>query len=267
MELAQRLFSTRGGTLILAGLSAGLAAVAVLVYLSKYRSSVKASGQPATVLVAKTHIAKGTPGSVVASSHLFQAISLRESQLRPGAISDPVTLTGRVAATDIFPRQQLTADQFKVAPETLASQLVRDERAITLPLDKAHGLISNLHQGDRVDIYAGFNVVPIDKNGQPIQTGTTNRPMLRLIVQNAPVMSILSGKSSLGGTSGEGNVTLKVSSNDAAKLAFASDNGKLWLVLRPPSGAKAARPDVVTVETELLGLTPVQALKLFGGRG
>ena len=31
-------------------------------------------------------------------------------------------------------------------------------------------------------------------------------------------------------------------------MAFASDNGKLWLALRPSAGAKASRRDIVTVE-------------------
>jgi hypothetical protein len=37
-------------------------------------------------------------------------------------------------------------------------------------------------------------------------------------------------------------------------------------VLRPSSGAKASPPSIVTVDTLLLGLPPVTALKTFGGR-
>src|SRR6266852_8134068 len=129
MELAHELFSARGGTLLLAGLAALLATIAVLVYLSNYRSSVKASGQPATVLVAKSLIAKGTPGTAVAANHQFQAQSIRESQLRDGALSDPASLTGKVAAIDIYPGQQLTAAEFIATPATIASQLVGDARA------------------------------------------------------------------------------------------------------------------------------------------
>ena len=65
MEFAHKLFSTRGGTLVLAGLAAVLAAVSVLVYVRHYRSSVKAGGQPATVLVASKLIPKGTAGRLV----------------------------------------------------------------------------------------------------------------------------------------------------------------------------------------------------------
>jgi hypothetical protein len=44
----------------------------------------------------------------------------------------------------------------------------------------------------------------------------------------------------------------------AAAIAFAADNGKVWLVLRPPTGARPVRPGLVTVGTVLLGVPPVQ---------
>jgi pilus assembly protein CpaB len=261
MESAHKLFSTRGGTLFMAGLAAVLATVAVLVYLSHYRSSVKASGVPATVLVAKQLIHKGTPGAAVAREHLFQATTIRESQLRNGAISDAATLSGRVAANDIYPGQQLTADDFVVTSNTLASRLAGTERAITLPIDAAHGLIGHVETADRVDVYAGFNVTPIDSAGRP--SGGTGRAVLRLIVPNVSVLAV--GNSS-SGSSGQSSITLDVNPRQAANLAFASDNGKVWVVLRPASGAKPTPPKLVTVETLLLGIPPVAALKSFGGR-
>ena len=38
------------------------------------------------------------------------------------------------------------------------------------------------------------------------------------------------------------------------------------LALRPSAGAKASRPGIVTVETMLLGVPPVQILKSLGGQ-
>jgi Flp pilus assembly protein CpaB len=65
---------------------------------------------------------------------------------------------------------------------------------------------------------------------------------------------------------GTTNVSLRVDDVDAAQLAFASDNGKLWLALRPSAGAKASKAGIVTVETMLLGVPPVQILRSVGGR-
>ena len=262
MEIAHKLFSTRGGTLIMAGLAAILATVAVLVYLHNYRSSVKAGGQPATVLVAKTLIKKGTPGSAVAAAHGFQATAIRESQLQNGALSDPGSLAGRVAATDIYPGQQLTASDFVASPNTLASQLVGADRAITLPLDSAHGQLASLQAGDRVDVYGGFNLVSVDRLGRPCNSSGTARPVLRLLASNVPVLSVNNPGSRVSGPT-QSSVTLETPPSTASDLAFASDNGKIWVVLRPASGAKPSPPNLVSLETLILGIPPVAVARSF----
>ena len=49
------------------------------------------------------------------------------------------------------------------------------------------------------------------------------------------------------------NVTLRVTDEQAAKLAFASDNGKVWIVLAAAGRTpKATTPDIVTLETAAL---------------
>jgi Flp pilus assembly protein CpaB len=266
MELAHKLFSSRSGTIVFGGFAALLAAIAVFVYVHNYRSSVSAGGTPATVLVAKSLIQKGTPGTVIATKQLFQATTIRESQLREGAYADPAGLAGRVAAQDIYPGQQLTATDFVTAPNTLASKLPASQRAITIPFDSAHGLIGAIGDGDRVDVYAGFTVIPVDAAGRPLANGGQTRQVLRLIMQNVPVLAVAGKHSGLAASGSTTNVTLRVSPSHAAQLAFASDNGKLWLVLRAPSGATASPPSLVTVETMLLGVPPLQALRSFGGR-
>jgi Flp pilus assembly protein CpaB len=260
VELVERLTSTRRGTLALAALAALLAGAAILVYLNSYRHSVNVGAQPATVLVAKQTIAKGTPGNVVAANELFTTTTIRQSQLLSGAISDPVSLRGRVAVHDIFPGQQLTTADFATGSSSVASTLTKTQRVISIPLDSSHGLSGQLTAGDHVDVFAGFNVVPVDSRGVPVQGGQS-RPVLKLILQNVPVVNV--GKAS---GAGNANVSVKVSDADAENLAFASDNGKLWIVLRPPSGATPVAPRLVTVETLLLGIPPVVVQRAFGGR-
>jgi Flp pilus assembly protein CpaB len=263
MEYAHKLFSTRGGTLALAGLTALIAAVAVFAYVKHYRSSVKEGGVAATVLVSSGPIVKGTPGAVIATKHLYLSKRFRESQLREGAISDPSSLRGMVAKTDILADQQLSVADFTSAKGGLAAGLAGPQRAITISIDSAHGMIGQIGDGDRVDVYAGFNVNPVDAEGRPLGAGQS-RPVLRLIMQNVAVIKVT--KSSRFGASDDSEVTLKTTSNQSQKLAFASDNGKVWLVLRPPTGARAAAPRLITVETLLLGLSPTAVLHTFGGK-
>jgi Flp pilus assembly protein CpaB len=261
MELAGKLVSTRRGTLLAAALVALLAGASILVYLNSYRESLKAQGALVTVLVAKGTIHKGTAGSVVAEKDLYTATTIRESQLLEGAISDPAALRGKVATREIYDAAQLTAADFGEAGDSLAAQLTDRQRVVTVPLDSAHGLIDGIEPGNRVDVFAGFNVVPLGADGKPT-SGGQSRPMLRLILANVSVLAV--GEKARG--SGTTDVSLRVDDMDAAQLAFAADNGKLWLALRPSSGAKPSRSGIVTIETMLLGVPPVQALRSVGGR-
>lgn len=255
MSFAQRLVATKRGTLTLAAIAALLAGVLVLVYVKRYRDSLQSSSAPVTVLVAKQTIPSGTPGRLVASTGLFSVTTIRESQLREGAFSDPASLNGTAAAHDIYAGQQLTASDFSASATTAATRLTAHQRVISVPLDAAHGLSTELSVGDRVDVYGGFNVIPIGPNGQPVANGQS-RPVLKLLMQNILVTDIKRQGSGVGGGSGS-TVSLRTDDIQGAKLAFASDNGKVWLALRPAAGVKASRPTIVTLETLLLGIKPV----------
>ena len=260
MQLATKLVSTRRGTLLAALLIALLAGASILLYMNSYRDSLKAQGALVTVLVAKQAIPKGTAGSVVAAKDLYTVTTIRESQLLEGAMSDPATLRDKVATREVFEGAQLTAVDFGAAGDSLAAQLTDRQRIVSVPFDSAHGLIEGIEPGNRVDIFAGFNVIPLGLDGKPVDGGQA-RPVLRLILSDVEVLAL-----SDTGKGDKTNVSLGVNDLNAARLAFASDNGKLWLALRPSAGAKASRPAIVTVESLLLGVPPVQVLKALGGR-
>jgi Flp pilus assembly protein CpaB len=263
MHTAQKLISTRRGSLYLASVAALLAGMVILVYLNRYRENLQTGGTPVTVLVARTTIPKGTSGSVVAAKGLFTATTIRESQLREGAISDPASLTGRVATTEIYEGAQLTSSDFSTDATSLASSLTDRQRIVSVPLDGAHGLIGQAEEGDHVDVYAGFNVIPLGLDGRPTNGGQA-RPVLRMIMSDIPIVQVAKADGSAGAKAT--NVSLRVDDEQAAQLAFASDNGKVWLSLRPAVGAKASRPGIVTIETLLLGIRPVTAVRSLGGQ-
>ena len=241
MEFAQNLLSTRRGTIALAGGAALLAGILLLVYLKQYRESVKGAGVPASVLVAQNLIQKGAPGDIIGSSGQFRLAQVPKSELREGALTDPSALRGRVAAVDIYPGQQLTETDFVYAsPDALENKLGRHQRAIAISLDSAHGMIGNIQPGDHVDVFVGLNVEGL--------AGT--KPILKLLMQDALVL-----RAPLGG--GTGNVVLRTYAKQAAALAFAADNGKIWLVLRPAGSAAPVRPGLISVAT-LLGVKPVR---------
>jgi Flp pilus assembly protein CpaB len=237
--LSRKVFATRRGTVVLGLVAAALAALALLAYLRHYRASVDAGAHPMSVLVARSLIQKGTPGDLIGSAQLYTVARLPRDQVKGGALADPKTLAGQAAASDIFPGQQLTADDFTTAGgNALVQGLSAAERAVVVPLDSPNEVGGQLNAGDHVDAYAAFNLE--NQNG-------ISKPVVRLIQQDLLVLAI--------GSSG-GNVTLRTNSTQAAELIFASQNAKLWLVLRPTLG-RPARPPVVTAD-DLLTLPTLQ---------
>jgi len=256
MAYAQRLIATRRGAVLVAALAAILAGILIVAYVHKYRTSVNSEGAPVTVLVAKQAIPKGTAGTVIATTGLYSATTIRQSQLLNGAFSDASSLRDKVATRDIYQGSQLKATDFAPATTDLAASLTKHQRIVTIPFDAVHGTVANLQAGDHVDIYAIFNLVPVNSAG--IATAGGGHTVLRMIMSNVYIASI-------GKNGGGAFLNFKVSDVQATKLAFASDNGKLWLALRPSAGAKTAPPSVVTAETLMLGVKPQVVYSSLGG--
>jgi Flp pilus assembly protein CpaB len=242
--LSSQLLATRRGTVMLGAASAVLAAVLLLVYLGQYRKSVSSGAAPISVLVAEKLIAKGTSASVIGSDGLMQVLTIPRDQAKIGAVSDPVLLKGRVAVQDIYPGQQLTLADFTTATsEAIPTKLVRDQRAIAVPFDSAHGMVGYIQPGDRVDIYVGLY------EDQASNVGA----VLKLLAENVYVMSVPGADGGGGIRSGgnSSNFVFRTRGAEAAKIAWSTDNGTLWMVLRPGNGAKAVRPGNITGQTIL----------------
>lgn len=250
------LLATRRGTLLIAGVCAIVAALVLVFAINRYRQTVTSSNKQDTVLVASGLIQKGTSGTAIATSQLYSPTSIVEKHLSVGAISDAATLRGKVAVTDILPGQQLTAADFAVG-SGVANQLASNERAVEVQLDASHGLGGVLRAGDRVDVYGGFNV-------QQSGTGAAGGgPLMRLLVPGVLVLQSSGTGGNVGG--GNTNVLLAVNENQAPAVAFAADNGKIWLALRP---GNSQNPSAVptTLGAILAGIPPVATNPTPGGK-
>lgn len=244
----RKMLSTRGGTTMLAGVSALLAAAVLLVFLNQYRESVNDAEDVSTVLVAKNLIEKGSPGDVVAEDALFQTTQVKKDDLKDGAISDPSSLKGKIATTDVFPGEQLVAGEFVNATPSIINRLRGFDRAIAVPLDESHGMIGNIKSGDHVDVLAGIG----------LQQGASEnrRATLRVIVHDAYVLKA-PDKPAAGAGSGPGAtkpVILRVSDRKASEIAFAADIGKVWLVARPKVGARESKVPVTDIQSLAVGV-------------
>jgi Flp pilus assembly protein CpaB len=242
VEIAQNLFTTRRGSLLVGAAAAAIAGIILLVYLNSYRNSVNSSAAAVSVLVAKNLIPKGTPGDIIGTSNQFQVGSVPKGQLQTGALTDPAALKGRVAVADIYPGQQLTESYFAyAAPGALQVKITGTDRAIAISMDAQHGMIGQIGAGDRIDVFVGLNS----------QGAHGSQPVIKLLMSNVLVL-----RSPYGG--GTGIYTLRAPVNQAAQLAYAADNGRLWFMLRPASGAKTTLPGLVTAQTLLVGYKAVR---------
>ena len=222
--------SSRGWAIALGVGAIVLAAILLIVYLDRYRDRVGGENAPTPVLVAKQLIPAGTPGTLVASQSMYAPTTLPAKEVEVGAISDPAYLSGRAAATDIFPGQQFTAVDFAASDTaSVDSQITGTQRALSISIDSVHGSRSQIMPGDSVDIY------------------TSVAGVVKLFRPNIKVLTT----PTVPGPAGGGNLILRVETKDAANFLYAADNTQLSFVIRPVVGAKQTAKTTATAASVL----------------
>ena len=221
---SSKLFTTRQGTILLGVIAAVIAAIALLVFLSQYRSGTNSS---VGVLVAKKTIPQGTSGDVLAkSTGFYEVAQIPRGQVETGAITDSSTLAGKVALADINPNSQLTASQFGAA-SGVVTQLGPNERAVVVSLGTPQAVGGQISAGSRVDFW-------VTTSGQG--AGGVTRPIAKLLFQDVVVLGVNGG-----------DVTLEASPRQAGQIIFASTNAQIWLALRPTIATKTKPPTIGSV--------------------
>lgn len=237
----RRFLGTRRGAFTVAAAAAALAAIALVAYLNNYKKDVRGGTLPAQVLIADRLIPKGTSGAAVAADRLFRPTTLSENDVKAGALTDAAALAGKVAVRDIYPGQQVTSTDFRAGGDALRGRLSGTQRAIGVPLDAAHGLIGKVKSGDLVDVFATFN-----SNGP-------SGGVLRTVAQDVLVLDAPKKADASQSGSGDQTAIVRMSDRQAAALAYAADNGKVWFALRPPAGGEQNLPPTITQGTLAAG--------------
>jgi Flp pilus assembly protein CpaB len=264
----QRLTSSRSGTLVLGGLAALVAGALLLIYVSQVRQDANNQSATVSVLVANKLIPQNSGGDVIASQRWYTVVKTPKDQVKDGAITDPASISGKLASHTIYPNQQLTTSDFTDAPtDAVTTRITGNQRAISIPLDSAAGLTPFLQAGDHVDVMAGFNVIPLGPNGAPLNGSSQARPVEKVIAQNIKVLEVPStSSSSTTGGGNSGNIVVLVTDQQAWNIAFAINNGTVFLAGAPQAGDISTKPSLVTLETMLLGIPPVKVYRSLGGR-
>lgn len=256
------LLSTRKGTVVAAGIVALLAGLVLLFALQQYRSAVADDGEAAKVLVANALIAKGSSGEVLPTEDLVKVAEVRADQLEEGALTDPTALRGQVITRDILPGQQLTAEDLTTTDQGIQTKLGASDRGMAVPVETPQSVAGQVRTGDRVDVFAAFGGGSATGAGA---SGPVAGAVVKTLMQNVLVLRGAGGEEeSKGGE--EEQVVLRISADSAADLAYAAENGTVWLALRPGAGAKDPKKELVTLETVLVGKRPQVAEGKGGDR-
>ncbi|MGH8571349.1 MAG: Flp pilus assembly protein CpaB, partial [Gammaproteobacteria bacterium] len=196
--------SSKNGSIGAAIVAAAIAGLLIVFFLQQYRQNVDDGGVQTPVLVAQQLIEQGASGDSVGAGGLFKTTDVPRDQLKKGALTDAAALRGKVAVADILPGQQLTTEDFKGVGRGIVTKLAADQRAITVSLDSAHGLVGKVGKGDHVDVLSGFML----DNGVGRE-----RPVLRMLMQDVLVLDVPKKASGavVGGAANQASeVTLRV---------------------------------------------------------
>jgi pilus assembly protein CpaB len=198
-----------------------LAAVSVNRYLSNAQAFSRNMNE---VVVAKVDIPLGT--TLVAEQ--LTKVQLPSGAVPDGAFNSPEKLVGRVAVVNVAAREPVT--DFKLAPEGsaggLSSVIPEGYRAMTVKVDDVIGVAGFLRPGAMCDV-----LTVIEQAGD---VGRRNF-ISKIVIQNVKVLAsgqnIDKPKDQREAEQVKA-VTLQVTPDQAEKLALASVEGKLRLVMR-----------------------------------
>jgi pilus assembly protein CpaB len=198
-----------------------LAAISVTRYLSSAQAYSKNLSR---VAVAKVAIPLGT--KIIAEQ--LMVVQFPPESTPDGAFDSVEKLAGRVAVMNIAPREPVT--EARLAPVGtaggLSAVIPEGYRAMTVKVDDVVGISGFVMPGTLVDV-----VVVID----PAEKAGMQDPISKIVLQNIKVLA--NGQNiDKPADQREANsvkaVTLLVTPEQAEKLALASSEGKLQLVMR-----------------------------------
>src|SRR5712664_2264654 len=197
-----------------------LAAVSVSRYLSSAQAYTKNLSRVAVAKVAIPLGSKILPEQVT-------MVQFPKESTPDGTFESPEKLAGRVAVVNIAPREPIT--ESRLAPEGpaggLSAVIPEGYRAMTVKVDDVVGISGFIMPGTLVDV-----VVVIDPGDK-----STQDPISKIVLQNIKVLANgqnIDKPENQRDANSVKAVTLQVTPEQAEKLALASSEGKLQLVMR-----------------------------------
>lgn len=224
--------------IIAIAIAAVLAITGVVVLVGAFRvqgQAAEGGKNLVDVLVVTEEIPAGTSASSLGSS--VQTERIPAAYVASGAAGTLDDLAGRVAAVALEPGEQVLASRFVTSTELAATggtaAVPAGMQQLSISVDPQRTAGGRIGVGDHVGIFVSLDVSGTD----PATT--------QLLLNDVLVTSVGSGSSGLGST-GTGSdstttassvggptlVTVAVTADDAQKLVYGAEFGRVWLSLQ-----------------------------------
>ncbi len=207
-------------TLLIALILAGLASFAAYRYLQEQEKEIeRAKAELELVVVAAADI----PAGSTLIQEQIEAVKWPKTSLPRGAVNNPMLVLGRLAIRDFVAGEPILDS--KLAPKEgtggVMNYIIPDgKRAITVAVDQVTGVSGFILPDSHVDV-----IVTVDPPGGSKRSRTILQNMRVLAV--GQIIDQQEGKPVTVPT-----VTLSVTPDEAERMAMASTEGRLQLVLR-----------------------------------
>lgn len=199
---------------------AGIGTALLVAYVSSAEDRALAGEKTVGVLVVTEPIAQGTKAEEIAGKVRIEQVPAKV--LAQDAVASIGALTGKVAAVDLLPGEQLVPTRFATPAE--AAGIPAGMLQVTVALDPVRALAGRLRAGDSVGVTVSFD----DPESTHLILHKVRVTDVRTD-QGAPVTSKADGPSSPSAVM----VTLALDAPSIEKVVFAAEHGRMWLSWEP----------------------------------
>jgi pilus assembly protein CpaB len=223
--------------IIAVAIAAVLAVVGVVVLVGAFRvagQSTAGGSDLVSVLVVRSEIPAGTAASAAADAITTEQVP--SAYLVQGAVQKAGQLSGKVAAVTLEPGEQLIGSRW-VTPSELASTggsaaVPAGLQQVSIAVDAQRTAAGHIGVGSHVGVFVSLDA------------GSGGQAVTELLLNNVLVTSVGAasgssgdgtqpgGTSTASSVSGSTLVTFALSADDAQKLIYGAEFGRIWLSLQ-----------------------------------
>jgi pilus assembly protein CpaB len=235
------------------------ATAAVFLYLSNVKRDAETGGALTSVIVSKTDIVAGSEFDALIDQGAFEEQQVPSDAIVDGVVTDLDQLQGRTAAVPILAGEQIALSRVSGTEEALPGGLLglkEGFQALTVKLDGEQFIGPALAPGDHVTFYAWFDegfaaqtarlFAASAAHGKGVGSGPEGVAVLA--VPDARVLDVTTQEVTAGDEGAEVDqvqlVTLELTTDDALRLVYSQNEGRVWFGLIRPGDTVAPAPPV-----------------------